>query len=77
LVFNWIPYRVPGWVSDRLSTTPDEPATYKLLAGLLAFPLAWSAEVALAAHVAGAPWGLAVAVAAPTCGYAALRFHER
>lgn len=78
LVFNWIPYRVPGWVSDRLSTTPDEPATYKLLAGLLTFPLVWSAEVALAAHAAGAVWGLAVAVAAPTCGYyAALRLPSR
>ncbi len=78
VVLNWIPYRVPGWVSDRLSTTPDEPATYKLLAGLLTFPLVWSAEVALAAHAAGAVWGLAVAVAAPTCGYyAALRLPSR
>lgn len=77
VVLNWIPYRVPGWVSDRLSTTPDEPATYKLLAGLLAFPLVWSAEVALAAHAAGALWGLAVAVAAPTSGYAALRLRSR
>ena len=78
LALNWIPYRLAGWVSDRLSTTPDEPATYKLLAGLLAFPLVWSAEVALAAHAAGALWGLAVAVAAPTCGYyAALRLPSR
>jgi len=74
---NWIPYRIPGWISDRLSTTPDEPATYKLLAGLLAFPLAWAAEAAIAARFAGPAWGLAMTVLAPTSGYAALRLRER
>lgn len=74
---NWIPYRIPGWISDRLSTTPDEPATYKLLAGLLAFPLAWAAEAAIAARFVGPAWGLAMTVLAPTTGYAVLRLRER
>jgi UMF1 family MFS transporter len=75
-VLNWLPYRFPGWVSDRLSTTPDEPATYKLLAGLLAFPLVWAAEAVIAARLAGFAWALAVMVAAPAGGYAALRLCE-
>ncbi len=74
---NWIPYRIPGWISDGLSTTPDEPATYKLLAGLLAFPLAWAAEIAIAARWVGPAGGLAVTVIAPVSGYAALRLRER
>ena len=74
---NWIPYRIPGWISCGLSTTPDDRATYKLLAGLLAFPLAWAAETAIAARLAGPGWGLAMAVVAPASGYAALRLREQ
>jgi 1-acyl-sn-glycerol-3-phosphate acyltransferase len=73
---NWIPYRIAGWISDALSTTSDEPATYKLLAGLLTFPLAWAAEAAMAAHLWGPVIGLAVGLLAPVSGYAALRIHE-
>lgn len=73
---NWLPYRLPGYVADRFSTTADEPATYKLLTGLLAFPLAWAAEAFVAARVGGMGWGLAIAVLAPTTGYAALRIWE-
>jgi 1-acyl-sn-glycerol-3-phosphate acyltransferase len=75
MVLNWIPYRLPGFISDRVSRTLDEPATYKLLAGLLAFPLSWTAETLLAMRLAGA-WGLLMAVAAPVTGYVALRFSE-
>jgi hypothetical protein len=76
VALNWIPYRLPGWIADRISTTPDEPATYKLLAGLLAFPLFWVAETALALHLAGVVGGLLMAIAAPASGYAALRLSE-
>jgi hypothetical protein len=76
VALNWLPYRLPGWISDRISTTPDEPATYKVLAGLLTFPLFWIAETALAVHWAGAVGGFVMAIAAPISGYAALRFSE-
>jgi 1-acyl-sn-glycerol-3-phosphate acyltransferase len=76
VALNWLPYRLPGWISDRISTTPDEPATYKVLAGLLTFPLFWLAETALAVHWAGAVGGFVMAIAAPVSGYAALRFSE-
>ena len=75
-VLNWIPYRIPGWLSDHLSTTADEPATYKVLAGLLAFPLTWAAETAFVAGWAGPTWGLVMVLLAPASGYAALRFRE-
>jgi UMF1 family MFS transporter len=74
---NWLPYRIPGWIAARLSTTQDEPATYKLLAGLLSFPIAWTAEAVVALRLAGPTWALLVALAAPLSGYAALRLRER
>ena len=77
LVLNWLPYQLPGWVARALTRTPDEPATYKILTALLAFPLFWIAEAAAAAVAAGAGAGLAVALAAPATGYVALLFHDR
>lgn len=76
-LLNWLPYRLPGWVAFRLTKTPDEPATYKLLTALLAFPVMWAAEVVVAALLGGPWWALGMAVAAPVTGYAALWFHEQ
>jgi UMF1 family MFS transporter len=75
-LLNWVPYRLPGYISERLSKTADEPATYKLLTGLVAFPLAWVAETLLAGLVAGPMAGVALAVVAPASGYLALRIRE-
>jgi glycerol-3-phosphate O-acyltransferase/dihydroxyacetone phosphate acyltransferase len=72
VALNWLPFKVPGWLAAQISRTADEPATYKLLAALLTFPLFWSLEVATAAALGGAPWALATAGAAPATGYAAL-----
>ena len=44
VLLNWLPYQLPGWVSRALTRTPDEPATYKILTALLAFPAFWIAE---------------------------------
>jgi 1-acyl-sn-glycerol-3-phosphate acyltransferase len=75
-VFNWFPYRVPGLVANRLARTADEPGTYKLITGLLVFPLVWVAEAIIACCIAGPFGGLAVAVAAPASGYLALRLRD-
>ncbi len=75
-VLNWLPYRIPGWIAGWLSTTPDEPATYKLLAGLLAFPIAWAAEALITLRLAGPAWALLVACVAPLSGYATLRLRD-
>jgi 1-acyl-sn-glycerol-3-phosphate acyltransferase len=77
LVLNWLPYRLPGWVSWALTRTPDEPATYKILTALLAFPAFWIAEGAVAGLAGGPVAAAAMAVIAPTTGYAALLFHDR
>jgi 1-acyl-sn-glycerol-3-phosphate acyltransferase len=73
---NWLPYRLPGWLSDRLAHTPDQPATYKLMAGLIAFPLAWMAEAAAAWRFWGPAGALALLALAPASGYVALLVSE-
>lgn len=77
VVLNWVPYRLPGWIADRLSRAPDDPATHKLLAALLTFPLAWALEALTAGALAGAAAGLAVALLAPLTGLAALLYWDR
>lgn len=74
---NWLPYRIPGWISEQYTTTDDEPATYKILASLLAFPLVWTAEATTAALAWGPAAGLAVGAAAPLSGYLALVYFRR
>ncbi len=77
VVLNWLPYQLPGWTARALTKNPDEPATYKILTALLAFPAFWIAEAVAAGMAAGAWAGVAMAVLAPTTGYAALLFHDR
>jgi 1-acyl-sn-glycerol-3-phosphate acyltransferase len=72
---NMLPFRLCGWLADRLTRTPDEPATLKLLAALLLFPLFWLAETLLAA--AGGPaLAASTAAIAPATGYLALLVRE-
>jgi glycerol-3-phosphate O-acyltransferase / dihydroxyacetone phosphate acyltransferase len=71
-VLNFLPYRLPSWLSRRLTRTQDEPATFKLLTALLLVPIAWALEAAAAWILWGPAWGLAIALLAPATGYAAL-----
>jgi glycerol-3-phosphate O-acyltransferase/dihydroxyacetone phosphate acyltransferase len=71
-LLNFLPYRLPSWLSRSFTRTADEPATFKLLAALLLVPLAWVLEAAVAWALGGPAWGLAVALLAPATGYAAL-----
>ncbi|HEV8255182.1 MAG TPA: 1-acyl-sn-glycerol-3-phosphate acyltransferase [Vicinamibacteria bacterium] len=73
---NWIPYRLVGWVANRFTRTPDEPATYKVLTALIAFPVTWLLEVAAAAVLGGWRWAVFTLVLAPVTGWVALAFHE-
>ena len=73
---NWLPYRLPGWLSDRLTHTPDEPATYKLIAGVIAFPLVWIAEATAAWTFWGPAGALVLLWLAPASGYVALLVSE-
>jgi glycerol-3-phosphate O-acyltransferase/dihydroxyacetone phosphate acyltransferase len=77
ILLNWLPYKLPTWIADRVTRTPDEPASYKVMGALLFFPIWWALEAALA-WALGGPWAaLAVAVAAPLTGIAYLPIHDR
>jgi len=77
VLLNWLPYRLPSWIADRFTLTPDEPASYKVMGALLFFPVWWALEAAVA-RALGGPWAaLAVAVAAPLAGLVSLRIHDR
>jgi 1-acyl-sn-glycerol-3-phosphate acyltransferase len=77
VLLNWVPYRLPGWIAARLTTTRDEPATYKVLASFLVFPAWWALEALVAARLGGPVAALAVVVLAPVAGYLALCVHDR
>ena len=75
-LLNFLPYQLTGWVTRRLSRTPDEPATYMLLTGLLSFPAAWIVQGLVAALLGGSAAGLLTFALAPATGYSALRLRE-
>ncbi len=77
LILNFVPYQLAGRVARIVRHEGDQPATYKVLTGLVGFPLFWAIESALAAWAWGAPGGFAMAVLAPVTGWIALRFFER
>jgi len=72
LALNWLPYKLPGWLAGWLTTTLDEPASYKLMAGLMLFPLFWAAETAAAWRLGGIAAAIATLAIAPLTGYVAL-----
>jgi 1-acyl-sn-glycerol-3-phosphate acyltransferase len=72
LALNWLPYRLSGWLAGWLTTTLDEPASYKLMAGLMLIPLFWAAETAAAWRLGGVAAAIATAAIAPITGYVAL-----
>jgi len=76
-LLNAIPYHVVGRIAAFVEDEGDQPATFKLLAGVFLFPITWAIEIALAASAWGAAGALAMAVIAPATGWVALRFYER
>jgi 1-acyl-sn-glycerol-3-phosphate acyltransferase len=75
-LLNFVPYQVVDAVVRRITRTPDQPATYKVLGALILFPLSWAAQAALVGAVAGASAAVAAMLAAPVAGYVALRWIE-
>ncbi len=77
IVWNYVPYRLSGWVGAGVARQPDLPATYKLFAGMLFYPLAW---VGIALYVGLKVHPLTGGIAfclGPICGWAALFFRDR
>jgi hypothetical protein len=75
----WVPYRLCGIVASRVpgaAKERDQIALYKLIAGVVLFPLALLLECAAAWYAAGPLWaGLAVA-SLPFAGVVSLLFFE-
>jgi glycerol-3-phosphate O-acyltransferase/dihydroxyacetone phosphate acyltransferase len=73
---GWLPYRAAKPFAARVTDETDVLGTVKLMSGALFVTLAWIAEAGAAGIWLGPLGVLAVAVLAPTGGYAALRFGE-
>ena len=77
LVNHGVPYRLTALVARLARPAADVEATYKLIAGLVLYPLSWAVEGWLVWRLGG-PWltALIVASLAPT-GFFALTWWER
>jgi glycerol-3-phosphate O-acyltransferase/dihydroxyacetone phosphate acyltransferase len=65
------------WLVVPLAHTPDQPATYKLMAAVILYPLSWMAAAGLAWRVAGGAAALAVFLLAPVLCWFAVDGHDR
>ena len=72
-----IPYRATALAVRVRAPEPDEEATYKILAGLLLYPVCWLAESLLAWRVGGAPLAVLFALSVLPSGFFALTWQER
>ena len=77
IVVHAFPYHLIALVTRLVRPSPDTEATFKIVAGLVLYPLCWIAEGWLVWRIGG-PWRLAVFVVmlAPT-GVLALTWRER
>ena len=76
IILNWLPYRIPGWITQALRLPADQRATYKLLMGVVLLPTTWFGIAALAAWRWGWVAGIAALILAPLSGYFALLYGE-
>jgi hypothetical protein len=75
----WVPYRLCGIVANRVSGAAkerDQIALYKLIAGVVLFPLALAGWAAATWGIGGAAWGALVLVFLPFAGISSLLFFE-
>jgi len=75
----WVPYRLCGVVANRVpgaATERDQIALYKLIAGVVLFPLAMAVWTAAAWAIGGAFWGALALVSLPFAGTSSLLFFE-
>jgi hypothetical protein len=75
-VLNWVPYRLVGVIQGRLSTTPDQDASYKVFSSVFLFPVFWLAAAAVAFGFVGGWAAAATFAVAPLTGLTAMFFQE-
>jgi 1-acyl-sn-glycerol-3-phosphate acyltransferase len=73
-VVNALPYFGPRWLARRLARKETDYATVRLLASVVAFPLAWGLEVWLVARLAGPAAAAAFALSLPLSGLVAYHY---
>jgi glycerol-3-phosphate O-acyltransferase / dihydroxyacetone phosphate acyltransferase len=73
----WPPYRLVGWAVDRMDPLHDTRSTFKLVAGLILFPVWWVLLSGAAWWVWGWRVGLVAAGALPAIGLLTLDLQER
>ena len=71
---NALPYLLPRWLAHAFARKETDYATIRLLASMVAFPLAWGLETWLIWRVAGAGWAIAFAASLPVSGLAAYHY---
>jgi 1-acyl-sn-glycerol-3-phosphate acyltransferase len=77
IVIHWPAYQIIGPLLTRgMKVETDALGTAKILVAALLFPLSWIVAGVLIGARGGWIAGVAAAVAAPMCGFAALRFLE-
>jgi 1-acyl-sn-glycerol-3-phosphate acyltransferase len=73
----WVPYRLTGFVTNRLRPPVDQRSTYKLLGGIL-FYIAWVLALFVVGAVMFNIWvGLGLLIGIPAVGMAGLVIRER
>ncbi|NOU28894.1 MAG: hypothetical protein HOO96_13400 [Polyangiaceae bacterium] len=72
-----VPYRIPRAVAALAKGSPDVASTYKLGAGLVAYPLWLALLVASALYFAPAPWSFALVALVVVTPFAALSWLDR
>ncbi|MEO8215051.1 MAG: 1-acyl-sn-glycerol-3-phosphate acyltransferase [Myxococcales bacterium] len=73
---SWVPYRLSGLLSARLTRDEDVLSTIKMIVGFTILVATWLVEAAFVGWRWGAGWGAATLLFAPLAGYAALRLGE-
>ena len=76
-VLNCVPFTLVELVSRRFDDEQNQIATYKVFPGIVAYPLTWGIEAAVAWGLWGFASALAVLLVAPLSGYIAVRLLER
>ncbi len=76
-LLNFVPFLAVELISRRFDDEENQIATYKVFPGIVAYPLTWGIEAAVAWGLWGFVPGLATVAVAALSGYIAVRFLER
>ncbi|HVO30581.1 MAG TPA: 1-acyl-sn-glycerol-3-phosphate acyltransferase [bacterium] len=76
-VLHAIPYQIPRAIAKAKAEEADQPASYKLMAGFVIYPVWWLLLAAVAFLLRGAEIAAGVLVLAPISAWVALRWMEQ